>query len=384
MRVTILHIITRMDSGGAAENTLANVLGLSPDEYDVHLAFGRTRQPLDGLVEKCAQAGITLHYISALVREISPVMDSVALFQISRLIGQLQPDIVHTHTSKAGALGRIAAWWQGVLRIMHTPHGHVFYGYSGGFKTRLYIWVERQCARLTHRLIALTQGEVYDHLYQRIGSTDKWKVIHSGVELKDEDEQPNRHEARKRLGIEPDTIAIGSAGRMAYVKGFDLLIEAFSMVHRKMPEARLLLLGEGPEEKMLRQQSDESCPDGTVTFLPWMADPSEFFAALDLYVLPSRNEGMGRVLVEAMMAGTPIVASRVGGVVDVLSKGRCGLLVGANSAGELIRGIRKALEDSETTAKRVKSARKKARRYSKESMLASLAEIYIELMRRAP
>src|SRR3954453_17975951 len=179
----ILHVITRMVKGGAQENTLATVIGVHGRGWESSLVTGPGLGPEGSLEPECLAAGVRLLRVPELVRELSPSQDGQALRQLTRLMRKEQPHLVHTHTSKAGILGRIAARRAGVPIVVHTPHGHVFHSYEGRLKTQLFVRLERACAPFAHRLIALTDTERREHLELGIGRPEQWVTVHSGVDF---------------------------------------------------------------------------------------------------------------------------------------------------------------------------------------------------------
>ncbi len=205
----IIHIITRLDMGGSAQNTLLTCLGLSEKKYEVILACGLSleskmtdleQQSVDRQIEKASESGVKVVPISSLVRRISPVFDIRAFFTLWKIISREKPTIVHTHSSKAGILGRLAAKMTGVPVIVHTPHGHVFFGHFRPFVSKLYLLIEKLFALFTNRLVALTEGEREDYIELSVSKPEKIVTIHSGVDI---DRFKNSHVNIEKKRIEP-------------------------------------------------------------------------------------------------------------------------------------------------------------------------------------
>jgi glycosyltransferase involved in cell wall biosynthesis len=197
----ILHVITRLTLGGSTQNTIDTVVALGRKGYEVTLAAGVQGGEID-VVEEARDRGCRIVMVPTLVRNVKPLRDFTALWSLFRLIRRERFQIVHTHTSKAGFVGRLAAWVARAPVIVHTPHGHVFFGYFGRSETRLFLWLERLAARLTDRLVMLTEGELEDHRAQRVGRLEQYVVIPSGVNLeKIRRDAPSREIARLHLGI---------------------------------------------------------------------------------------------------------------------------------------------------------------------------------------
>ncbi len=377
--VRILHVITRLDRGGSATNTLLTVAGLPP-LFQQSLIFGRTREFPKLYLE--LQGKVEMVEVPELVRNPSPVKDVLAFFKLYRLIRRGRFDLVHTHTSKAGILGRLAARLAAVPRIVHTPHGHIFTGYAGRALTTLFIFLERWAAGFTDRLIGLTDQEIQDHLTRKIGRPEQFVRIESGVDFTRFERigESDKDAVRASLGLPFSAFLIGSVGRLEPVKGHKYLLQAFSLLAPRFPHLHLALVGEGEELPRLQTLTFREGLSDRVHFLGWRDDIPTLLQTFDLFVFPSLNEGMGRALVEAMAAGLPIVASRAGGIPEVLGEGEAGLLVEAGSASALAQGIEKLLLDSELRVQLGKVAKERSRRYSVEVMFHKLEALYRGLL----
>ena len=325
-RYRVGHVITRLCQGGAQENTFHTVRLSSRDRFETELISGPTEGSEGSLESAIEKAGIEILRVPHLVRRVAPSNDWRALNELTRLFRERTYHIVHTHTSKAGLLGRIAARRAGVPAVVHTPHGHVFDGYFAKPVTRLFIACERYAARRTDSLIALTQRDLEEHLAQRIGFPEQWTAVFSGIDFGPFEEARQRRETtRAAFGIRTDEILIGGVGRLEHVKGFTYFVEAAKLVAEALPEVRFVHAGDGSLAPALREQARPLGP--RFAFLGLRNDIPELMAALDVLVLPSLNEGMGRVLLEAAAAETPVVASYVGGVPDIVRDGETGYLV---------------------------------------------------------
>ncbi len=350
---TIMHVITRLDHGGSAQNTMLTALGHDRARYapimvagtaDHHDAQGG-RTATKGNVRRLQEAGIACRLWPTLTRSVSPVNDVQALVQLVRLFRREHPTLIHTHTSKAGALGRTAAALAGVKTLVHTPHGHVYYGHFNRPISRGFVQIERALARRTTRLIALTEAERDEHLAWGVGTAEQFAVIPSGIDLaRFQSLVGVRRTALPGMSLKPDAVVIGSIGWLTDVKGHRYLIEAVAQMKAEVPTLHLLLVGGGNRRRELEQLAAQRGIADSVTFAGERQDIPDCLAVLDVFVLPSLNEGMGRALIEAMAAGRPVVASRVGGV-PALIKERCnGLLVPPADAGALARALTELLQ----------------------------------------
>ena len=371
--IHVLHIITRLDVGGSTENTLLSVTRMPRAEFSSGLIAGRTTDSPPGTAEVLSRAGVSYTEIRSLRRAVSPILDWVALWQLWRLIRRMPVDIVHTHSSKAGFLGRLAARAAGVPRIVHTPHGHVFHGYFSAVATRVFSLMERVAAPWTDRIITLSHDETKDHLRRGIGTPGQFVTIPSGVEL-----GPVLSAAPTRLV--PDGPVIGAVARLVPVKGLHHLIDAAPIVLRHCPRARFLLVGGGEMRPALEARARARGLQAHILFTGFREDVASVMGGTDLVVLPSINEGMGRVLVMAMALGKPIVASRVGGVAELLGEGEAGILVPPGDPAALAEAISTLLRDSQRARTLGDAGRRRAPRYSAEALLEALAKLYHEVM----
>lgn len=366
--IRILHIITRMVKGGAQENTLATVRGINEPGIESSLAAGPAVGPEGSLEPECLQAGVRMLRVPELTREIAPRADLLAVRRLTALCRKERPHIVHTHTSKAGIVGRIAARRAGVPVVVHTPHGHVFHSYGGRLKTRAFVAIEQFTAKYADRLVALTATEQREHVELGIGSPDQWSIVHSGINFTGFERDPVEGEhLRREIGIAPEATVIGTVGRLVPVKGQRHLIEAFARVKAARPHSELVIIGDGElreellalararqlevraawEEGGLETKRKRPSPGGTVHFLGLRRDVSRLLNVMDIFALPSLNEGMGRVLVEAMAMNLPCVASHVSGVPDVVRDGRTGLLVPPADPDQLAEALLALVNDPE-------------------------------------
>jgi len=327
MSLRVLHLITRLTVGGSSENTVGTVVALGRAGYDCALAVS-FRESDPAILADARRRGCRLIDVASLGREVSLVSDMVALYRLVRLIAAARPQIVHTHTSKAGFVGRLAAWIARVPAVIHQPHGHVFYGYWGRLRTAVYTALERLAAAWCDRIITLTERGTEEHLARRIGRRSQFVTVPSGVPTQQlRASAPPRQVARARLGIPPRAYVVVGLGRFVPVKGFDLLVEALPRLRDGVPSARLLLVGEGPERAALERRAVELGVADCLHVTSVIRDVLEYLAAADILAAPSRNEGMGRALVEAMALGIPAVGAAVGGIPAVIVDGECGRLV---------------------------------------------------------
>ncbi|MCA9447530.1 MAG: glycosyltransferase, partial [Candidatus Omnitrophica bacterium] len=241
----LVHLVTHLGKGGAANNVLLSAIGLRKHGFSVSVLHGPSDSPEDTRIAEAVDQGVVFHPIPNLCREISPVRDFRAFREIRILLRKISPNLLHTHQSKAGILGRWAAKRFKGLPVVHTPHGHVFYGYFPPWKTRLFIEIERRAARHCDLLIGLTQKEVEDHLARSIGQPSQWRVVHSGIEL-DEIRRLSSPpvDLAEALRIPADSRVFVSIGRLEPVKGFVDFLPHIRPAFEKDASLHWVILGE--------------------------------------------------------------------------------------------------------------------------------------------
>lgn len=367
----ILHLITRMDRGGSAVNTLISASEQVKQGHDVLLVTGLSEESdmsadelhcvAEGL-EAFRLAGGRTRLLSPLKRSLG-IHDWLAYREISMLAGE-GFDVMHTHTSKAGVLGRLAA--SGRAKIVHTPHGHIFHGYFGVVKTKLFVAIERWMARRTDALIALTKAEMDDHLKLGIGTARQWHVIPSGVDVDFISRQVDQIRGSSEGQYQWDAVSVG---RLVPVKGMERLICAWAEVCKVSPDARLAIVGDGGEREMLESLATELGVAENICFAGW-TDPLAYLAAARCFTLLSHNEGMGRAVVEAFAASLPCVVSDVCGLSELVDDD-VGCVVHADDAEKVAQAL--LFEWSPMIREH---ARLRADNYSVKKMINRLTEVY--------
>ncbi len=268
----------------------------------------------------------------------------------------------------------------GVQNNIHTPHGHVFYGHFGRFVSKIFLWVERICSTFTDRMVALTNGEKDDYLKLSVCPAEKLLTIHSGVDIQQFlNANGNLAKKRRALGLGQKEAVIGFVGWLLPIKGPEYLLEAMDDVWPDHPEASLVMVGKGDLDVDLRAAARRKNVNGKVKFLGWRQDIDELMPLFDVLVLPSLNEGMGRVLVEAMAAGKPVVASRVGGIPDLVQDGKTGYLVPPADAKALAGAILKLLNNRDQAKLMGQRGKEYCRQFSLEAMITKLDDLYSDL-----
>lgn len=336
----VLHIITRLEKGGSAKNTLSS---LSVEGFESFLIHGPC-----AFSEKFQGEQLAFE-APHLTREISPYKDIRAFFEIYFLIKKIRPDIIHTHTSKAGALGRAAAFLYNLFSkktiVVHTPHGHLFYGYYGFFRTWLFKLVERALSPITDRYIALTEGEKLESIANGLGKDNIWEVIPSGIDFPER--LTSREECRKKLSLPDKAFIAIFAGRLEKVKGPDIFLEIASILKdEKNSPSLYLIVGEGSMRKDLESLAFKKGLEGKVIFLRQREDIFDCFCASDILIQPSRNEAMGRSVIEAQYCGLPAVVSSACGLPWVIKDGVTGFVFSKDNPYEGAEKVKRLFEPS--------------------------------------
>jgi len=380
--LTILHAITRLERGGSSDCTLLQAIGAARRGHHVVLVSGPTDAPSPLLDQARRQKRLHRIEVAALRRDLSPVNDLRALVAMTRLLRTGRFDIVHTHTSKAGALGRLAAALTLGPPVVHQPHGHLFYGYHGRLGSALVVLAERFLALLSRRQIALSWRGAEEHLARRIGRPGEFSVVRSGIDLRPFRRAAQmRPKARLRLGLRAEEFVVGTLCRLEPVKGVEELLDGFARAARFRPRLRLLLGGDGPLRDRLQHEARVAgLSDRVLIGGSWVRAP-DFLPALDLFVLASRNEGMGRALVEAMASGLPVIATAVGGMPEVLEEGGAGLLVPPCDPQAIADAILRLMDDGALAADLARRARARSVIFGAGRMNHALLRLYREVLR---
>jgi glycosyltransferase involved in cell wall biosynthesis len=349
--VRVLHIITRLILGGAQENTLYTAIGQSRDpEFEVTLLAGIDDGPEGNLHGRAREAGVNLVLLPSLVRPIRPWTDLRAFVALVRFIRRGRYEIVHTHSSKAGILGRIAARAAGVPIVVHTLHSLVFHEYQAAWKNLLFIRLKRLCAPLTDVLISVNDKTARGALAEGIGTADQYVTIYSGMELEPFLGIGDRlavGEAKRRLGIPPEAPVVGKIARLFPLKGHDLFLEAAAEIAKEEPEAWFLLVGDGILRTKLEDQARRLGIRQRTVFaglVPPESVPAHI-QAMDVVVHTSLREGLARVLPQAGAVSKPVVTFDLDGAPEVIRDGGSGYLVPPGDTAGLARRVVELLRE---------------------------------------
>lgn len=380
-KVRVLRLVSRLNVGGPAHQALLLTRDLNPDRYESWLVAGQEPPGEARAVAWIEAYGVPVYYVPFLEREPSWYKDLRALLYLWRFMLKKRPHLVHTHTAKAGALGRLAAWLAGVPVRVHTFHGHSFEGYFSPWWSWLYRQIEAFLARLTHRIVALSDRQKQDLVERfRIAPADKVVVIPLGFELERLDRyDPQRAAAFRSAwqGQEEGSLLLGWIGRMVPIKRVDRLLKAFARVKAAGRRVRLVLIGDGPERPALEALARTLNLEEALVWAGLQWDIASVLQALDAVVLTSDNEGTPVTLIEALACGVPVAATPVGGVPDVLENGKWGMLL----TEPLDQSLQAFLEGLPQARKQAQAAQPYIRqRYGAARLLEDIDRLYRSLV----
>lgn len=314
----VVRIITRLNVGGPAIHVLWLNHLLDRRGYSSLLVSGRESSREGNMLALAERLSVEPISVPSLQREVSLLSDLAAIWRLTRILRRQKPQIVHTHTAKAGTLGRIAAWLARVPVRVHTHHGHTLYGYFPSWKTRLFTSVEKLLGRITTHLVTVSPQVRNDLIAAGITSPDHITVIPLGLDLDPLAVLDERKGFRKQLGLSPTTPLIGIVARLVPVKGHVHLLQAVRRLFEKGSQFAVAIVGDGELGAELRREVRKSGLEERVIFAGFVEEMADVYADLDVLVLSSLNEGLPVAAIEALASGIPIVSTRVGGVPDLL------------------------------------------------------------------
>jgi GT2 family glycosyltransferase/glycosyltransferase involved in cell wall biosynthesis len=383
-RIRVLRVIARLNIGGPAVHATLLTERLDPSRYDSLLVAG-TEEPSEGnYLELQGKSLDRLVVLPVLGREIRGLHDVIALGRLIALMRRGRPHIVHTHTAKAGTLARLAAYLTGVPVILHTYHGHVFRGYFSPARTRVFLSIERWLAKCTDRLLTVSATVREDLLKLRVGRGDQLEVVPLGLDLgRFLDCEGLRGQLRAELRLAENVPLVGIVARLVSIKAHEVFLQAAAELVRLAPQAHFVVVGDGERRAELAELTHRLGLSRRVHFLGWRQDLERIYADLDLVVLTSRNEGSPVSLIEAMAAGRPVAATRVGGVPDLVEDGVTGALVPPGDPAALTNAMHTLLADRDRRRVLGVAGRQRvAKTFTVERLLGDMERVYTQLLRR--
>ncbi|MFC1521605.1 glycosyltransferase [Elusimicrobiota bacterium] len=350
--------------------------------WQTRLVIGKEECDEGNMMGFAQENGVYPTQIVAIRREINLVNDLIGFWKLLSIIRKEKPSIVHTHKSKAGVLGRLAAWFCGVPVVVHTYHGHVLYGYFGRMKTGVYILIERMMAKITHRIIAVSDKVRKDLLDLKIAGPEKIETIYLGFNLdKFTVKEKNQGVLRKDLGLENDVPVVGIVARLVPIKGVHIFLRAAKIILRSEPRTRFVVIGDGELRRDLESLANDLGVADRVYFAGFRMDVEELYCDLDVLTLTSRNEGSPVSLIEGLASGCAAVSMNVGGVSDVIKDGVTGILVKPNDSEAMADAVVGLLHKQQKRVAMGAAGRKDVQeRFSVERLACDVRSLYIRLL----
>ena len=383
----VLRIINRLNLGGPTYNAAYLTHYLSP-QYETLLVSGMKDSSEESSEFIVKKLGIQPVYIAEMKREIDPRNDRIAYNKIKKIIKDFKPDIVHTHASKAGTIGRIAAFNSNVPVIVHTFHGHAFHSYFNPITSRVFLEIERYLAKKSTAIIAISEIQKNELVnIHKIASEEKIRVIPLGFDLSRFriNQVENRDKFRQQYNLAADEVAIGIIGRLVPIKNHDLFLNALKKVIEKTNQkVRAFLIGDGQNRSHLEKLVTKLQLDESVVFTSWIKDVEIPMAGVDIVALTSLNEGTPVSLIEAQAAGKPVVTTDVGGIGNVIQDGVTGLLSPSNNVDAFAENLEKLINNEQLRNQMGSKGWDFIKdRYHYERLVRDTATLYSELLTHA-
>jgi len=379
-KIKVLHIITRLILGGAQENTLYTIEGLEKaGKYDVRLLTGPPLGPEGELLKYCREKGIKYNIFSQLRRNISPLRDATSFFELVFFLKKNKFDIVHTHSSKAGIIGRIAAHYAKVPVIIHTVHGLPFHDYQAEALNKFYISLERKAAKYTDYIFCVAKAMIEKCVKNNIAPRDKFCLVRSGFKVEPFLYAKKDILLQRKLGISPNDIVIGKVARLFDLKGHKYLIAAFREVLAKHPNSKLLLVGDGILKETLMAQAEELGIRERVIFAGLVPPEkvADYIAQMDILVHASLREGLAKVIPQALLMGKPVISFDIDGAGELIVHKTTGMLTKPEDISELTDSINYIIEnEAKANMMAIRGKKLALSLYPVDRMIAQIDELY--------
>ncbi len=380
--IKIVRVIARLNVGGPAIHVSLLTSRLGPPEFESLLVAGRVPANEGDMGYIAERYGVQPVFLETMSREISLKDDLKTLLELVRLLRRERPDVVHTHTAKAGMVGRVAAWLTRTPVIVHTIHGHVLKGYFGPLKTACFRMLERVLGWMSTRLLTVSAEVRRELLEMRIASPRKLQVCELGLDLQRFADTP-RHGGvlRAELGLPRDVPLLGTCGRLTAIKNQKLFLHAAARLREQAPAAQFVLIGGGELMDELQAEAARLGLAEAVHFLGWRQELGPLVADFDVFVLTSLNEGTPVTIIEAASTGVPVISTAVGGVPDLISDGETGWLVPSEDVAALTAAMAEAIADPDGAERRAQRQQQAIlARFAIDRLVADLSQLYRELL----
>jgi glycosyltransferase involved in cell wall biosynthesis len=381
-RQKVVHVITRLDFGGAQQNTLWTVKNIDSRKYEAVLVCGKGGFLDEEARRDCESGRFRAVFFSSLRREINPFSDLLALCGLTWFFLREKPDIVHTHSSKAGILGRLAAWLSGVKIVIHTYHGFGFNDRQNPLVKNMYAFLERLCARKSGAFVFVSRANWDYAIKHGIGPESRFHLIRSGVDLSRlPAEVKDRRLKKEELGFNADYPLVISIGNLKPQKNPGDFVDLAAKVILSIPQAEFLFIGDGPLRAEVERRAASLGLSKKIRFPGWRKDAAQWLAVADAFVLTSLWEGLPRSLVEAMKSGLPCAAYAVDGICDLIQEGENGFLVPIKNIDALSERVIGLLSDPDLSRRMGLKAQKFiSQDFDIGLMVKSQENLYAELL----
>ncbi len=380
-KMKICHVITRMIVGGAQENTLFTIIGHIQKGHEVVLITGPSPGPEGELLKNSDFPKFEIIEIPSLVREMNPVKDYAAYKELKRIFAERKFDVVHTHSSKAGIIGRAAAWKVKVPFVAHTVHGQAFHAYEKPWKNFLYISAERWAAKRCHKIYAVAQAMIDQCVEAKIAPREKYKVVYSGMEISDFLNSKPEPELREQLGIPEGARVIGTVARLFPLKGYEYFLPLAYAVNTVCPDVHFLVVGDGSLRGWMDKQLAAIGLSGHFHFAG-LVPPDEvyrYIALMDILAHLSLREGLPRCVVQALASGKPALGFKLDGTPEVIIDGETGYCAKAKDVKTIIASTVHILSNPELAKQMGENGKKMvAEKFDWHRMADILEEEYLE------
>ncbi|MDD3954720.1 MAG: glycosyltransferase family 4 protein [Lentisphaeria bacterium] len=375
-KLSICHVITRMIIGGAQENTLYTIQGHLEKGHQVTLITGESPGPEGNLLQNSCPPGMKLLEIPELIRAINPVKDFLAYRKLVKIFREQKFDVVHTHASKAGILGRLAADKAKIPFIVHTVHGQAFHPYQAAWKNGLYIALEKLAARHCHKIYAVAQAMIDQAVEARVAPRRKYRVVYSGMDLQAFMNARPDPELRQKLGIPEGAPVVGKIARIFELKGYETLVDAAPAIVEAVPDVRFLLVGDGILRPAIEQRISQLGLQEHFVFAG-LVPPQEvcrYTALMDVLAHLSLREGLPRTAVQALASSVPVVAYPLDGTPEVVLDGITGCLCEPENTSEVAERIISLLKDPALRLKMGQNGQQLVRKLFDWHLMADILE----------
>ncbi len=381
-KIKILYLITQTDSGGAQKYIFDLATNLNKEKYEIEIAVGQGKNQI--WLQKLKEQNIKIWHLKQVVRAINPLRDFLSSFELFDLFEKSKSDIIHLNSSKIGSTGAVVGWfykklYNKNLKIIYTAHGFVFNEPMNYFKQKFYLWSEKVSGYFKNKIICVSEQDKITALNHHIADHKKFITIHNGIDLEkinflNKEEIKNKLDTKFKL---PNSkFMIGTIANLYETKGLIYLIRATKILNKKIKDIIFVVIGEGFQRNLLEKEIKKLNLEKNFFLIGSLENAIQYLPAFDIFCLPSIKEGFPYALIEAMAAGLPIVATSVGGMLEIIEPDKNGLIVQPKKPRELATALEKLLNNQELREKFKKNNLEKVKQFTLEKMIKETEKIY--------